>query len=47
MLTKRINRRENSNIEIRNNIKIQMFKIQNKNGLVLSFSVYIIEIYVI
>jgi len=54
MLTRRINRRENSNIEIRpfyqigrNNIKIQMFKIQNKFGMVLSFSVYVIEISVI
>jgi len=47
MLTKRINRRENSNIEIRNNIKIQMFKIQNKCGMVLSFSVYVIKISVI
>jgi len=36
-----------SKSEIRNNIKIQMFEIQNKCGLVLFLSVFVIEISVI
>ena len=36
-----------SKSEIRNNIKIQMFKIQNKCDLVVSLSVFVIEIFVI
>ncbi len=36
-----------SKSEIRNNIKIRMFKIQNKDGLVLLFSVFVIDIFVI
>jgi len=47
MLTKCISRRENSKIEIRNNTKIQMIKIQNKCGMVLSLCVYVIEISII
>ncbi len=35
---------KNSNIEIRNNIKTLMFKIQNKNVLILVFSVLAIDI---
>jgi len=36
-----------SKSEIRNNIKIQMFKIQNKSGLVMPFSVLVIDISVV
>ena len=51
MLTKRINRCENTNIEIRtvfkasaaNNIKIEMFEIQNKSGQLLPYSVLVID----
>jgi len=38
---------ENPNIEIRNNIKIQMFEIQNKSGQLLAYSVLVIDISVI
>ena len=36
-----------SKSEIRNNIKMRMFKIQNKNGLALLLLVLIIDIFVI
>jgi hypothetical protein len=47
MQIRRIDRFENSNIEIRNNIKIQMFEIRNKCSLVLSLFVFVIGIFVI
>ena len=36
-----------SKSEIRNNIKMRMFKIQNKSGLALRFLVLVIDIFVI